>query len=245
MSLLKIENLTKSFGGLKAVNNFSLEIAQGEIIGLIGPNGAGKTTIFNLVTGALRADAGAVRFDEADISQLKPWDICLKGIGRTFQVVRPFLNQTVLYNVMVGAFARVRTREEAEAEALKILDFTHMLPKKNTLAGSLTLPDRKRLEISRALATCPRLLLLDEVMAGLNQTEILEAIELVKRLREEMDLSLFIIEHVMEVVMSLSDRIAVMNHGEKIAEGPPKAVCGDRCVIDAYLGEEYDASGPQ
>ncbi|MBI9083448.1 MAG: ABC transporter ATP-binding protein [Desulfobacterales bacterium] len=242
MSLLEIQNLTKSFGGLKAVDNFSLKIASGEIVGLIGPNGAGKTTIFNLITGAIRADSGRVDLDGQSLTRFKPWDICRAGIGRTFQVVRPFMNRTVLYNAMVGAFARVKTPEEAEARALETLAFTGLLPKKDVLAKSLTLPDRKRLEITRALATRPRLLLLDEVMAGLNETETQEAIELVQRLRREMDVSLLIIEHVMEVVMTLSDRIVVLHHGEKICEGPPESVCSDQCVIEAYLGDDYGAA---
>ena len=241
MSLLEIVNLTKSFGGLKAVDAFSLTIAPGEIVGLIGPNGAGKTTIFNLITGAIPSDSGRVTFDGRSIERLKPWDICRAGIGRTFQMVRPFLNRTVLYNTMVGAFVRVKTPAEAEAKALETLAFTGLLAKKDALAKSLTLPDRKRLEIARAVATRPRLLLLDEVMAGLNETETREAIDLVVRLRREMDLSLLIIEHVMEVVMSLSDRIAVLHHGEKIAEGSPQAVCAEKCVIEAYLGEDYGA----
>ena len=213
-----------------------------EIVGLIGPNGAGKTTIFNLITGAIPPDTGRVDLDGRSMVKLKPWDICRAGVGRTFQVVRPFMNRTVLYNTMVGAFARVSAPEKAEAEALKTLDFTGMLSKKDVLAKSLTLPDRKRLEIARALATGPRLLLLDEVMAGLNETETQEAIELVQRMRREMNLSLLIIEHVMEVVMTLSDRIAVLNHGEKICEGEPEAVCADQCVIEAYLGEDYGAA---
>lgn len=242
MSLLRVEKLTKSFGGLRAVSDFSLDIGAGEIVGLIGPNGAGKTTIFNLITGSIPPDTGQIDFDGKAIAHLRPWDICRVGIGRTFQVVRPFLNRTVLYNTMVGAFVRVKTPKAAEARALEILAFTGLLPKKDVLAKNLALPDRKRLEITRALATRPRLLLLDEVMAGLNETETREAIELVQRLRREMDLSLLIIEHVMEVVMTLSDRIVVLHHGEKIAEGTPSAVCSDQCVIDAYLGEEYGAA---
>lgn len=242
MSLLRVDKLTKSFGGLRAVSDFNLDIGAGEIVGLIGPNGAGKTTIFNLITGSIPPDTGQIDFDGKAIARLKPWDICRVGIGRTFQVVRPFMNRTVLYNAMVGAFVRFKTPGEAEDRALETLAFTGLLPKKDILAKSLTLPDRKRLEITRALATRPRLLLLDEVMAGLNETETREAIELVQRLRREMDLSLLIIEHVMEVVMTLSDRIVVLHHGEKIAEGTPAAVCSDQGVIEAYLGEEYGAA---
>ncbi|GAK60511.1 ABC transporter, ATP-binding protein [Candidatus Vecturithrix granuli] len=239
MSLFTLEHITKRFGGLKAVSDFSLTLEQGDIVGLIGPNGAGKTTIFNVITGVYPADSGKILFQNEDIKTLKPYNICLKGIGRTFQIVKPFLNRTILYNVMVGAFSRVRTKEEAEQEAIKTLEFTNLLPKKDVLAKNLTLPDRKRLEIARALATKPQLLLLDEVMAGLNPTEIDEAITLVRKMRAEKKISILIIEHVMQVIMSLSDRIIVLHHGEKIAEGTPEEVASNKQVIEAYLGEEY------
>jgi len=239
VKLLTIKNLSKHFGGLKAVDNFSLELKGGEIVGLIGPNGAGKTTIFNLLTGVYQPDSGEIVFMGKNIKKFRPYDICFQGIGRTFQVVKPFLNRTVLYNVMVGSFLRTNDIKKAKEEAIEVLKFTGLINKRDLFGRNLTIPDRKRIEIARALATKPKLLLLDEAMAGLNQTETQEAIALIRKIQKEKKITIFLIEHVMQVVMSLSERIAVLHHGEKIAEGTPKEISFNENVIKAYLGEEY------
>ena len=239
MKVLNIKNLSVSFGGLKAVDDFGLELKNGEIVGLIGPNGAGKTTIFNLLTGVYQPDSGEIVFMGKNIKNLRPYDICSQGIGRTFQVVKPFLNRTVLYNVMVGSFLWTNDIKKAEEEAIEILKFTGLINKKDLYGKNLTLPDRKRIEIARALATKPKLLLLDETMAGLNPTETIEAITLIKKIKEEKKITILLIEHIMQVVMTLSERIAVLHHGKKIAEGTPKQISTDEKVIKAYLGEEY------
>jgi branched-chain amino acid transport system ATP-binding protein len=239
MILLSIQNLSKNFGGLQAVDKFNLELNEGEIVSLIGPNGAGKTTIFNLLTGVYPADEGEMLFQGTNLRNLKPYDVCKKGIGRTFQVVKPFLNRTVLYNVTVGALLKSANITEAECEARDILKFSGLISKKSMLAKSLTIADRKRLEIARALATKPKLLLLDETMAGLTPTETEMAINLIRKISKEKNLTIFLIEHVMQVVMSLSDRVVVLNYGKKIAEDAPLNISKDEKVIKAYLGEEY------
>jgi branched-chain amino acid transport system ATP-binding protein len=239
MKVLNIKNLSVSFGGLKAVDDFGLELKNGEIVGLIGPNGAGKTTIFNLLTGVYQPDSGEIVFMGKNIKNLRSYDICSQGIGRTFQVVKPFLNRTVLYNVMVGSFLWTNDIKKAEEEAIEILKFTGLINKKDLYGKNLTIPDRKRIEIARALATKPKLLLLDETMAGLNPTETIEAITLIKKIKEEKKITILLIEHIMQVVMTLSERIAVLHHGKKIAEGTPKQISTDEKVIKAYLGEEY------
>jgi branched-chain amino acid transport system ATP-binding protein len=238
MPILQIKSLIKRFGGLTAINGFTLEIEKGEIMGLIGPNGAGKTTLFNLITGVYPLDGGEILFQGRRLDGLKPHEACFRGIGRTFQLAKPFGSKTVLYNVMVGSFCRINDRKQAEAKALEILESVGLLPKKDLLGRSLTIADRKRLEMAKALATGPDLLLLDEVMAGLNPKETEEAISLVKEISRR-GITLFIIEHIMDVIMSLSDRVAVLHHGEKIAEGPPSRVGHDEKVIKAYLGDEY------
>jgi len=238
MNLLELKGLSKSFGGLMAVGGLDLTISEGEIVGMIGPNGAGKTTVFNLITGLHFPDSGDVHFNGERTTRLKPYDLCLRGLGRTFQIVKPFGTKSVIRNAMVGAFCRVKTTQEAEEVALEVLEFTGLLPKKNLLAKSLTIADRKRLELARALATRPKLLLLDEVMAGLTPRETDDMISLVRKIRDQ-GVTLFIIEHVMQAVMNLSERVVLLHHGEKIVEGTPKEMASDRRVIKAYLGEEY------
>jgi branched-chain amino acid transport system ATP-binding protein len=236
--LLELSGIAKRFGGLEVIRRMDFGVARGEIVGLIGPNGAGKTTIFNLVMGVHRPDSGRIVFDGTDITRAATEDICRLGIARTFQVVKPFGNLTTWQNVMVGAFLRVRRKQEARAWAAERLKLVGLWPRRHDLARGLTIGLRKRLEVARALATRPRLLLLDEVMGGLNPTEVKSMIALVREVQAQ-GVSVLIIEHVMAAVMSLSDRIIVLHHGEKIAEGPPAHVARHPDVVQAYLGEEY------
>ena len=241
MKILDINNLTKDFGGLRAVDSLTLTIDEGQILGLIGPNGAGKSTAFNCIAGVYSPTAGEIFFKGEKINNEKPWNLCKRGLARTFQIVKPFSSKSVLYNVMVGSFATTDKRTEAENKALEILKYLHLHDKKNMRAGNLTIADRKRLEIARALATEPRLLLLDEVMAGLRPTEVDEMVEIIKNLRDS-GITVFVIEHIMRAIMALSDWIVVIHFGQKIAEGIPETVASDENVIKAYLGEEYDVS---
>jgi branched-chain amino acid transport system ATP-binding protein len=241
MKILELKKVRKSFGGIMAVESFSLDVKEGEIVGLIGPNGAGKSTLFNCVAGVFPPTAGEILFRGEKINNQKPWDLCRKGLARTFQIVKPFASRTVLYNVMVGAFITTDKRAEAELRAMEVLRHLHMEDCKDMRAGNLTIADRKRLEIAKALATRPRLLLLDEVMAGLRSTEVDEMVAIIKRLRDA-GMTIFVIEHIMRAIMALSDRIAVLHFGTKIAEGSPQEVAHDERVIKAYLGEEYGAA---
>jgi len=238
MGLLKLTKLSKSFGGLQAVKEVNLEINQGEIFGLIGPNGSGKTTMFNLISGALRLTEGSIRFREEEITKLKPHEICKRGIARTFQIARPFADVSAYENVMIGALNQASSVSAAGRIADEMLSLTHLLNKKNVNGKNLTIPERRRLELARSLATQPKLLMLDEPMAGLTPTEVEEMGELFQRIRE-MGITILVIEHILQAVMTLSDRIAVLNYGEKIAEGTPEEIGRDQKVVEAYLGEEY------
>ena len=241
MKILEVQHLTKDFGGLRAVDSLDLGIEEGEILGLIGPNGAGKSTVFNCVAGVYPPTRGHIYFRSEEISGRKPWDLCKYGMARTFQIVKPFASKSVLYNVMVGAFAITDKTNEAREKALWVLEFLNFEDRKDMRAGNLTIADRKRLEIARALATEPKLLLLDEVMAGLRPAEVDEMVAIIRRLREQ-GVTIFVIEHIMRAIMALSDRIVVIQFGQKIAEGVPQQVAADENVIKAYLGEEYAVS---
>jgi len=238
MALLEVSNLTKRFGGLVANHRINVEIEKGEIVGLIGPNGAGKTTLFNCIAGYYRPDEGSVRFMGKDITGLPPERVCKEGIARTFQLVKIFKDMTVLENVMVGAFCWITDAREARREAMEILEFVGEAEKRDVLAGSLTIAHKKRIELARALATRPKLLMLDEAMAGLNPAEISEAVELIRQIRDQ-GVTIFLVEHVMSAIMPISDRIIVLDYGEKIAEGLPEEIAMNEEVIKAYLGERY------
>jgi branched-chain amino acid transport system ATP-binding protein len=235
MPLLEVERLSKGFGGVRAVHDVGFVLEEGELLGIMGPNGSGKTTLFNLIAGALRPDAGRIRFRGADIGGLPPHRVCAAGVARTFQLVRPFAGLTALENVLVGALYGGRRRGAPDARAL--LALVGLEGREAVPAARLTLVDRKRLELARALATSPRLLLLDEFMAGLNPSETAAAMTLLRRLVAE-GTAVLMVEHIVWALMDLARRIVVLSAGEKIADGPPAAVAADPRVVDVYLGVE-------
>jgi branched-chain amino acid transport system ATP-binding protein len=238
MRILEGEGIRKNFEGLTALANVDFHISRGEILGLIGPNGAGKTTLFNLISGSLVPTSGTIRFKGENITGLKPHRICRKGIARTFQLVKLFGNMTVLENILLGELFGPSTaspRSHTKKTCLELLEFVGLSEMKENLAKDLTIINQKRLEVARALATKPELLLLDEFMAGLNPTEVALAIELIKKIRN-LGVTIIMIEHVMKVIMDISDRIMVLHHGEKIAEGIPEEITANKMVIDVYLG---------
>jgi branched-chain amino acid transport system ATP-binding protein len=241
MSLLKVEGLHKSFGGLMAIRNVGFDVNEGEIVGLIGPNGSGKTTLLNLITGFLKPDRGTVTFKDENVTGLSRSRVCQKGVARTFQLVKPFLELTSLQNVMAGRLygqSPAKNLKTAAEESRELLNRVGLLDKADVLAKDLTLMQRKRLELTRALATEPRLLLLDELMAGLNSGEADEACNLIQQIRAS-GITILIVEHIVKAIVGLSDRVVVLNMGEKIAEGVPQEIIHNPQVIDVYLGTAH------
>jgi branched-chain amino acid transport system ATP-binding protein len=240
MNLLEVKKVSRFFGGITAVKDVSFSVQQGGILGLIGPNGAGKTTLFNVINGFYAPSRGEVSFKGETISGRKPHEICKRGMARTFQVVKPLQRMSVLDNVVASAFLRAKTRREADEIAMETLTFTGLAGDRDVISKGLPLGKRKRLEIARALATRPELLLLDESFAGLNPSELDESIGIIRKIKDR-GITIMIIEHHMKVIMSISDRIVVLNYGEKIAEGSPLEIGKNPQVIEAYLGEAQSA----
>jgi branched-chain amino acid transport system ATP-binding protein len=238
-ALFEVKNLTKHFGGLTAVDHVNFAVKEGEIMGLIGPNGSGKTTIFNLINSYFPVSDGTISFQGQDITNFSTNRIAKVGIGRTFQVVKPLKRLTVEDNVMAGAFANESSFAGARQVATDVLKFCHLDGDSQILAGSLPIGGRKRLEIAKALATRPKLLLLDETAAGLNPTEVIEAIDIMKKIRDDLGITIIIVEHNMKVIMTISDRIHAIAHGATISTGTPEVVAKDPAVIEAYLGTDY------
>jgi branched-chain amino acid transport system ATP-binding protein len=237
MSLLETYRLTKHFGGLTAVNDLTFRVEEGEIFGLIGPNGSGKTTVFNLITGYYPISSGDIFYGGKKLNGLATWKICKSGVGRTFQVVKPLRRMSVMENVLTSAFNRSTSMEEARARTLEVLEFCELLSKKDYPAKGLTIGDRKRLEIARALATTPKVLLLDETMAGLTPQEQAEGVKLIRRIRDS-GITIVIVEHIMQVIMNICDRILCINYGQEIAMGSPAQVANNKAVVEAYLGKD-------
>jgi branched-chain amino acid transport system ATP-binding protein len=242
-TLLTLDGVSRRFGGLNAVDGVSLTVDQGEIVGLIGPNGAGKTTLINLISGVHPATSGRVRFEDHDITRMKPYQIARLGLARTFQIVQPFPRMTVVENVAAGALfcGHAGNVREAETVAREHLAFTGLHDLADRPAASLTLARRKRLELAKSLAMRPRLLMLDEVNAGLNPTEIEEALAIIRRIAQQ-GVTIIVIEHLMKVVLSISHRVVVLHHGQLIAQGEPRGIVRDTKVIEAYLGAKYAAT---
>lgn len=241
MKLLELMNIKKKFGGLSVIDDVSFNLSEGEIIGLIGPNGAGKTTIFNLITGYYKSNSGTILFRGENIAGKMPHEVCKKGIGRTFQLIQVFPEFTVLENVLAGTFNRFSRMSEAKSKAMECLAFFGLYEKKDILVKNLTLVDKKYVELARAFATDPKLILLDEVMAGLTPKEAMDAMKIIENILTK-NISVLMIEHVMKLIMTISHRIVVISYGKKIAEGSPTEIANDDKVIEAYLGRSYDFS---
>lgn len=240
MSQLKVKDLSKRFGGVQALSELNFTVEEGEILGLIGPNGAGKTTLFNMVAGTLPVDSGEVIFRDEPITGLPPHQVCRRGIARTFQITRIFVEMTVLENVLVAQIGNRQklSRDNPEQRAIELINLTGLKGKEFMQAGQLNLIDKKRLELARALGTGPRLILLDEVLGGLNTSEIPEGVNLIRTIRDQLNITVFWIEHIMGAIMRLSERVLVLDQGRLISEGPPEEVSRDPLVVEAYLGEQ-------